>query len=329
MQLHSQTGFRPKPINVAKAVLYNLMPPGSVMKVPDSLWQSYIYASLLSGSALRGCRVLVIAPTQDSAPSAGAPQLARAHGLMGRLIVFGNELEQPIAAAGGLLKVGLYAPRQGVGDIAGRIAQSMDTEPGWSDRVYPFHRDFAAAADKVPAQLDSLGYSVRYLAATDSIAQPKMHLKANFFASKIAWDKLIARPEWAGLLREYVAYLAKQAAPATESDAVPDVQAIPERLHARGSELIHNFVADLTPQEYEQLVYYFTVGSVNMDYRSMCFDGEVMVMMSGWQSLTGIMDFFLLAGLCEWLETTEELDVLLPAPGGMMRSMSSLIKLML
>jgi len=168
------------------------MPPGSVMKVPDSLWQSYIYASLLSGSALRGCRVLVIAPTQDSAPSAGAPQLARAHGLMGRLIVFGNELEQSIAAAGGLLKVGLYAPRQGVGDIAGRIAQSMDTEPGWSDRVYPFHRDFAAAADKVPAQLDSLGYSVRYLAATDSIAQPKMHLKANFFASKIAWDKLIA-----------------------------------------------------------------------------------------------------------------------------------------
>ena len=74
------------------------MPPGSVLNVPDSLWQSYVYASLLAGSALRGCRVMVVAPTQDSAPSAAAPTLARAHGLMGRLIVFSNAMQAPIAA---------------------------------------------------------------------------------------------------------------------------------------------------------------------------------------------------------------------------------------
>ena len=33
------------------------------------------------------------------------------------------------------------------------------------------------------------------------------------------------------------------------------------------------------------------VGSVNMDYRSMVMDGEVMVLLSKWQSLTGMIDF--------------------------------------
>ncbi len=329
MQLHNETGFHDKPVNAAKAVLYSLMPPGSVLKVPDSLWQSYIYASLLAGSAQRGCKVLVIAPTLDSAPSGAAPTLARAHGLMGRLIVFSNEMDEVLEEAGGLLKVGLYAAKQGVGDIAGRFKQADEARPTWLRKVYPENPRANAELKNIEALLDSLGYSVNYLSGDATEVKPKIHLKANFFASGTAWKKLLVRPEMAGVLRAHIEYLAMQAAPADNAGSAPDVQDVPENLKAGWENLIHGLLDDLTPAEKDELIYYFTVGSTNMDYRSMVMDGEVMVLLGGWQSLYGFMDFLLLPGLCEWLETTEELDVLLPPPSGFTRGMAGLMKLTL
>jgi len=329
MQLHNETGFHDKPVNAAKAVLYSLMPPGSVLKVPDSLWQSYIYASLLAGSAQRGCQVLVIAPTLDSAPSGAAPTLARAHGLMGRLIVFSNEMDDILDDAGGLLKVGLYAPKQGVGDIAGRFKQADESRPTWLRDVYPENPKASAELKNVEALLDSLGYSVQYLSGDDVEVKPKIHLKANFFASGTAWKKLITRPEMAGILRAHIKYLAMQAAPADSASKAPDVRNYPEELVTGWMELIHGMLDDLSPAERDELVYYFTVGSTNMDYRSMVMDGEVMVLLGGWQSLYGFIDFLLLPGLCEWLETTEQLDSLLPPPSGFTRGMAGLMKLTL
>jgi hypothetical protein len=183
-------------------------------------------------------------------------------------------------------------------------------------------------AESTPAILDSLGYAVKYLSGEEAAADPKIHLKANFLASRTAWDRLNERPEMAAVVREYIAYLARQASGGEEGQA-PDVRDFPEKLSTAWFILIENLVRDLTPQEREELVFYFTVGSTNMDYRSMVMDGEVMVTVSGWQSLFGCLDFLLLPGLCEWLETTEELDALLPPPGGMTRSMAGLMKLSL
>jgi hypothetical protein len=329
MQLHNETGFHDKPVNAAKAVLYSLMPPGSVLKVPDSLWQSYIYASLLAGSAQRGCKVLVIAPTLDSAPSGAAPTLARAHGLMGRLIVFSNEMDDALTESGGLLEVGLYAPKQGVGDIAGRFKQADEARPSWVREIYPRNPVANAELKNVGALLDSLGYSVSYLSGDSAEVKPKIHLKANFFASGTAWKKLMERPELGTVLRAHIEYLAMQAAPNDTSGSPPDVQDIPEDLKAGWIELMHGLLDDLTPAEKDELIYYFSVGSTNMDYRSMVMDGEVMVLLGGWQGLYGFMDFLLLPGLCEWLETTGELDALLPPPSGMTRALAGLMKLTL
>ncbi len=330
MQLHSETGFHDKPINAAKAILYSLMPPGSILKVPDSLWQSYVYASLLAGSAQRGCKVLVIAPTKDSAPSAAAPTLARAHGLMGRLIVFSNEMNDILEQTGGLLKVGLYAPKQGVGDIAGRFKQSHETRPPWLREVYPENPKGNAEIKNIGALLDSLGYSINYLTGDAAETKPKIHLKANFFASGTGWKKLMVRPEMAIIVRGYIEYLASQAAPQeTKTDQAPNVQDFPDNLKTGWTNLIHGMVDELTPAEKEELIYYFSVGSTNMDYRGMVMDGEVMILVGGWQSLFGFMDFLLLPGLCEWVETTEQLDALLPPPSGMIRSLAGFMKLTL
>jgi len=330
LQLHNETGFTPKPLNAAKCVLYSLMPSGSVLKVPDSLWQSYIYASLMAGSALRGCRSMVIAPTLESAPSSGGPQMARANGLMNRLVVFGNEMDPYMEKEGGILKVGLYAPRQGVGDIAGRLEQAVQFKEPWGDRVYPSNPPVARAARSARAQLDSIGYYAFYLADKDSLESPKLHLKANFFASGAAWDDLMAQPEWGGILREYITYLASQQGFFQESDGVArDVQALPESLRRKAHSFLTDYFGRISESKRDEMILYLTVGSVNMDYRSQVMNGEVMIVLSGMKSLDGSLDFLLLAGLCEWMESTERVDELLPPPGRFMRKMSGFVKVAL
>jgi hypothetical protein len=52
---------------------------------------------------------------------------------------------------------------------------------------------------------------------------------------------------------------------------------------------------------------------------------------SGLASLAagGALDFTLLAGLCEWPTTPEEVDALLPPPGWLMRKISGFVKIAL
>jgi hypothetical protein len=329
MQLHNETGFHDKPVNVAKAVLYSLMPPGSVLIVPDSLWQSYIYASLLAGSSQRGCKVMIIAPTLDSAPSGAPPTLARAHGLLGRLIVFSNAMEDQLSARDGLLKVGLYAPQQGVGDIGGRMKQGMGDFPDWTRRIYPANEQANAEIMNAPAMLDSLDYQIQYLSQQEEELKPKIHLKANFLASETAWNNLIARPELAAVVRGQLKYMAHQSRAAGGTDDWPDVTSFPKELRTAWMALIRGMAGDLSSEEREELVFYLTVGSTNMDYRSMVMDGEVMLLVGGWQSLFGFMDFLVLPGLCQWVETTEDLNTHLPPPSGMTRALAGLMKLTL
>ena len=87
MQIHNQTGYAPKDINVFKALLYDAMPEGSILIVPDSLWNSPFWASMLLGNALRGGRVYIVSPALANAPSAGFPQMSRAQELYSQLLV--------------------------------------------------------------------------------------------------------------------------------------------------------------------------------------------------------------------------------------------------
>ncbi len=74
---------------------------------------------------------------------------------------------------------------------------------------------------------------------------------------------------------------------------------------------------------------YMTVGSTNMNYRSMIMDGEVQILVTQWQTLMGLMDFTIIEGLTEWIETQERLDELLPPPSGMTKWMANLLRLAL
>ena len=326
LQLHNKTGFADKPINVEKAILYSLMPPGSLLKIPDSLWQNYVYASMLTGSALRGCQVLIMLPSLNSAPSSASVTMARAHGLFSGVIVLKNGLEQQIESEGGRLKVGLYAPQVGVGDLAGKIRQARTLTDPWLAEIYVPNPAFRSAVDSAMADLESASLSVDYLIASGVDESPKLHMKANYFITGQAWYTLMSLPEWGPLIYEYLKYLALQTGPA-EARAIG--REIPEELLAAVGNVAQALTAELTEEEIEASMAFFTVGSTNMDYRSMVMDGEVQITLNGWNSLAGLIDFLFVVGLCEWVDTQEELDALLPPPGGMTRSMANFMKLAL
>ena len=141
----------------------------------------------------------------------------------------------------------------------------------------------------------------------------------------------MTRSELSPVIREHVRYMAEQAmidADATVND-LPDVRNAPEELRDAWYALIENALADCPPEDRDAIIYYFTVGSVNLDYRSMVLNAETMIVVTSWSALNGFMDFLLLPGLCEWVDTTDELDALLPPPGGMMRWMSNFVRILL
>ena len=283
------------------------------------MWQSYLYAALMAGSAMRGCRALVIAPSKRAAPSAGAPQMARASGLMKRLLVFGNAMDDYMEREGGILRVGLYAPRQGVGDIAGRMRQAVSHgksgKKSWKERVYHLNPEVEAVAQDAGKYLGA-SYQASYLTAKDSLESPKLHLKANFFASARVWDDLMSRPEWAGILEAYIRYLALQQGKSDPGVAGTRRSRGATRSQGEAEGALNDYLAGLSPEQKSEMVCYLTIGSANMDYRSQAINGEVMVTIGGMAGLEGVLDFMLLAGLCDWPGTPEEVDALLPPPGG-------------
>lgn len=64
--------------------------------------------------------------------------------------------------------------------------------------------------------------------------------------------------------------------------------------------------------EREKAILYLAVGSHNQDLRSQILDGEVLFLVSEFDSLLGFMDFFALMGLTTWVENVSWLELMLP-----------------
>lgn len=339
IELFNGTGFAPKEISVADATLFNLLSPGGVLKVPDSLWLNELLASLLTGAGLRGVRVLMILPSRASAPSAGWPQLALMHDLGSRMIAVRHELSPVLDASGGVLRVGCYDARAGVDDLKARVlalrGRLADT---------PFLRqlfDFIPAVSQV---VDSvLGAPAPFTpgdpAGTDSAERPKLHFKGFLYVSREEWASLISGPPMAVGLREYLRARREQVlggASVSEAELTQTLQ----RMGAQAIDPIldqyvkentchvgsYDLPADLrldARQNRKRHVQarrcgwasFLQVGSPNQDYRSMVMDGEGAVLVSDWTSLYAVPDFVLLTGLTTWPEDQEEFDRLLPRPG--------------
>ncbi|MBY0489690.1 MAG: hypothetical protein K2R93_07585 [Gemmatimonadaceae bacterium] len=312
--LQNRTGYDNKSINVTKALLYTLMPPGSVIKIPDSLWNGTFWGSVLTGCAMRGVRVLVIAPTLANAPARAFGSLIRSRELLWRLLMADRVLGTVIRANGGLLKVGLYASEIPVSDVPRKILAVRATldRYQWLRDLFNFPPEVYTGLDSIARTLGQLPTPARGGSEFEAGQHPLLHLKANFIASREAWS-VMARSDWVDMTRAFVPRRISQLqAPGAAVAAFEDV---PDARIDLGGDVVQAWYDALPAATREHVVFYTMLGSANQNDRSMVSDGEAVVMLAGWPSVTATIDLISLIGQSRWLTDPAELDALLPRRG--------------
>lgn len=304
-------GFNDKNVNVAKAILYTLMPAGSVIKIPDSLWNSMFWGGALCGAALRGARVLIIAPAMANSPVQKTTPFSRGQEFASRMLTARVALDSAITSAGGLLRIGIYAPAFQVTDIPAKlraIKQTFEQQP-WLRELFGFPPSVYASLADLTAAFGNLKMTTSRAPEFEFDPTPKLHLKANFFASREAWT-LMTRPEWGAFTWEYTQQRVAQVQ--SRMAAVGSFENIPEPFIDVGGAVVADWLAGLAPAVRERVVFYTIMGSQNQNYRSMVIDGEVAFVVSGWPSVIPYLDFISLVGQSRWPTGPDELAPLLP-----------------
>jgi len=319
LQAHNLIGYGMKKATILKATLYCLMPPGSVAKAPDSLWNFPLWASLLTGLSLRGGRVMVVAPSFDNAPAQAFGSMALAKNVLGQLVRASNELSPALDGAGGLLKVGMYKPDVGVGDIPGKARQVAATyrSTPWLEALHGFgdadFRNLNALADS----LEATGFRARYLEG-EALEAPKLHMKAHFFATAEAWDPMMVSPETERFLS---AYLGQRAIQVAQEGQDRNLRSLQEALDPYVEGLFRAWQRNTGAGERGRAALYLLVGSHNQNFRSALLDGEVVVAVAGEDAVIGLADFMVVLGLSDWIEDPEELNSHFPPQSGIMKGL--------
>jgi hypothetical protein len=310
MQVHNDTGFGLKNATLVKAVIYTMMPKGSFLLAPDQVWSSPTWAGMLVGAALRGCSVFVISPSLLNAPVDVSAAMSRSNEIFRRLIYVENLMEDEIQEIGGRLKIGIYNVDVDVQDVVGRgelLAKNYAENP-WLQEAFPFQPSVLQLIQSLSGQLALKGANPRYLREREDIRMPKLHRKTQFFASKTAVETLVPLEEWGPLLEEYSLARVDQ----VQRDTYLDSQRYQELFIDEFRRLEEKWREQIQEKEREKAILYLSVGSHNQDFRSQMLDGEVLFLVSEFDSLLGFMDFFALMGLTTWVENVAWLELMLP-----------------
>jgi hypothetical protein len=264
---------------------------------------------------LRGVRVLIIAPSEANAPVPMFVAHSRGQELLWRLLNARQILGQDIAAAGGMLRIGVYAPNFEVTDIPAKLRAVQHTfaQHSWLRELFGFPPAVYETLAELVGTVGRLSMAAAQAPEFEYDPQPKLHLKANFFATREAWT-VMARPEWGELTWDYV--LQRIAQVQTRAAAVRSFEEFPEAFIDVGTVMVQRWFTELDASTRERVVFYTMMGSQNQNYRSMVVDGEVAFLVSSWPSVIPYLDFISLVGQSRWIETPDHLAALLPAMPG-------------
>ena len=322
VQVHNATGYGDKWSDVARAMLYNLMPAGSTIIIPDSLWSSPLWQSMLVGSALRGGRVFVIVPSVKNSPGDSAPVISRANEIFTRFFVIQQELGEPIAAAGGVLRTGIYNVEGAfdlIEELGGLIDVYRDPEPALA-AAFPFDPSLIPALESFRDELAETGYTAALM--EDAVRRdPKVHLKSQILISREVVESLVPRPEVVQLVERFARRRAEQLATVEGS-----VRALQLEMEAAIEADFSEWWSSLSEETKDEFIVYLTVGSHNMDNRGQIMDGEVSLVVSGGGALSAYLNFVYIAGVTTWVDSVEELETMLPRANGFVRWFARWIK---
>jgi hypothetical protein len=299
------TGYGPKHATAAKAALYTLMPPGSLIWLADPQWLNRYWGGMLLGSAIRGSRVMILGPGPENTAFLGAfVQMSLQRELFLRLTQAREILEQPIEQSGGMLKVGLWKTGLGAHDVQpGLLAMLEGMER------YPFILDVLSFHPTVRDTFEYYGERVREGIPTRCPPEgvddyhPKFHLKMQFFATRETLQDAIGHPEWATYFERRIVERVLECRTGTDI-ILPTMEPLVPYLEGR------------SPEERERQVSYLIVGSHNMDLRSFFLDGEAIGLVAGRGALLAVGDLLVLSTVeVEWVDGPKDIDENFPYVG--------------
>lgn len=313
MGVHNESGFGQKDVNVAKAVLYTLMPSGSVIIIPDSFWNSEFWGSALFGAALRGVRVMVIAPSHasNSVEVRGTQLLTRE--LLSRLLVARTVFASPLAASGGMLRIGIFDSEIRVFDIPLKVraVQQKFAAHGWLQEFFDFPPEVYQELAELANRLDSLLTIPDSARASMNGARTRIHLKSNLFASREAWT-MMRLPTWGEITNAFVLGRVGQVQRAARLSAA-DTSDAGSTLPDPGAPYLPTWYDSLHLGDRERVVFYTIMGSQNQNGRSMIMDAEDALVVAKWPATIAYLDAISLIAQSQWVETQAEIDRYLPA----------------
>jgi hypothetical protein len=322
LQVHNDVGFADKASSVARAMLYNLAPPGSDIIVPDPMWLSRTWAGMLAGAAAKGCRVYIVAPSAANAPSPQAPLMALQHDVLQRLLALRTSLAPRIAASGGDLRVGIFAAKADIDDPTGRIREIRDglARSPWIRELIPFDAQTLAVLERAERAVGTQP-SATSLARDAKPREPQLHQKSQLIARPGAIAALVRQPGWDVLLADNIRAQAEQTALFTEQlgYTTPDVDTTATR---STDAMLRGYVRDLPEAERKRVSFYFSLGTQNQDTRGIVSDGEATLIVSGFEGSAGLVDLFYLMARSNWITTDEELQRYVPRHSSFMQRLA-------
>ena len=227
------------------------------------------------------------------------------------------------------MKVGLYSTSLDVGDTPGKIGAllaTLETNP-WLAELYGFDPTLTQDLALIRQELIDDGFARTY-AVDQEVVTAKLHMKAHLYFSREAWEGVLSQPALEDVFRAHFEEIAEQnrfLSGQGEEDRT--FRTYSDRLNPIAIGMVEDILADLTPQEANRLTMFLAVGSHNQNTRSLALDGEVAFVTASWKSLSGLMDFITIAGLCDWIDSVEELEELFPGYDGMQRRISRFIRM--
>jgi hypothetical protein len=329
LQVHNDVGFGEKEASIARAMLYNLAPAGSVIIVPDPMWLSDTWAAMLASAAARGCRVFVISPAPANNPVPHPMFQAVQHDVMTRLLDSRDRMRKQLQETGGELRVGLFDGRAPVNDVAGRIAevrQGLRRAP-WIRTLIPFDDKTLSVLNRAVAT-ESDGDDASRLAQDERPREPQLHQKSQLIARPGAIAALVSQPGWDDVLARSMEAQSRQTAKFTEQlgYSTPDIDSSATRTT---DAMIRGFETALSDAERKAVSFYFTVGTQNQDPRGIMLDGEAAVIVSGLHAASGLVDFYYLMARSTWVDSRQDLERVLPPPKGLWRRLGRMARLAL
>lgn len=324
IQLHNEPGFAgPKRSSVARAMLYNLAPAGSVIIVPDPIWVSDTWAAMLAAAAARGCRVFVIAPSAANNPNPHGVIESAENEVLTRLLNSRERMREQMRQTGGELRVGLFTGTSSYSDAEGRrreVREGARRYP-WLRELFPFDQRTLAVLDREKLQSESDGNVTSAMARDERPRAPTLHQKTQLVARPGALNALVRQPGWEDILAASMRTQSRQTANFADQLGFtqPDVDTSAVRT---ADAMLRGFESGLPEAERKAVSFYFTLGTQNQDPRGLMLDGEGTLVVSGFHAAAGVVDLYQLMARTTWVETSAEIDRLLPPPGGLTRLLS-------